>query len=561
MGVQQFDVAANRCCCEPRLARTETVPTWWTLLATSRRPATYNQEQLRRVPPVKLPQRPKRFIVIPQPTSREVAPTSLQTMRLMHLEARPAAKAARAPRIAAPKIDAAAPVKVVKRSPADGALLLEPQDHVTLDRLKAQAPQGTRVFEEQWYSLERPARPWSTQSAALNKPKLSAGHTVTWLVTVVLNGTKPRRLPDARVTVMTNEGKGIGLEGTTDRYGRASFVISNKTRRVDAIYVDPLHSGWPVRVAEVLVVPGGVMIAVVPIDLAAADVRGMVYGKPTAKSGRQVRVAVVDTGVGPHSELKITRGQNTTTAESPQRFRDEDGHGSHVAGVIASTAAGWRRGEASSVELYAYRIFEAGDPYASSFAIATAIKDAANQGCDLVNLSIGDSMADDSIRDAVEFAWARGCVCVAATGNDGNVQVDYPARYQEAVAVSAIGLIGSWPAGTHLDWTLSTPRGKQLGGRDSFLASFSNHGAKVALTAPGVGVVSTIFGSRWGVMSGTSMATPIATGVLARRLAATPAVKNLPRNATRSAEIVKMARQAAEDIQLPAGMQGAGLAR
>lgn len=270
---------------------------------------------------------------------------------------------------------------------------------------------------------------------------------------------------------------------------------------------------------------------------------------------------MVDTGVGPHSALKVKRGLNTTAAESGRRFRDEDGHGSHVAGVIASAAAGWRRGEASAVELHAYRIFESGDPYASSFAIAAAIKDAANQGCDLVNLSIGDSMADDGIRDAVEFAWARGCVCIAATGNDGKGQVDYPARYTQAVAVSAIGLIGSWPAGTYLDWTLSASRGKTLGGQESFLASFSNRGAKVALTAPGVGVVSTIFSSRWGVMSGTSMATPIATGVLARRLAASPSVKDLPRDAARSAEIVKMALQAAEDIHLPAGMQGKGLAR
>ena len=146
--------------------------------------------------------------------------------------------------------------------------------------------------------------------------------------------------------------------------------------------------------------------------------------------------------------------------------------------MIASAAAGWRRREASAVELHAYRIFESGDPYASSFAIAAAIKDAANQGCDLVNLSIGDSMADDGIRDAVEFAWARGCVCIAATGNDGKGQVDYPARYTQAVAVSAIGLIGSWPAGTYLDWTLSASRGKALGGQESFLASFSNRGAK-----------------------------------------------------------------------------------
>ena len=188
---------------------------------------------------MKLPQRPKRFIVIPRPSSPATAPSSLQTMRLMHLGSRPAAKAAAAKKAApvgaAPMVAAAAPVKVVNRSPADGALLLEPQDHVTLERLKAQAPQGAKVLEEQWYSLERPARPWSTQSAALKKPRLRAGHTVTWSVTVVLDDGQRRRLPAALVTVMTDEDKGIGVEGRTNRYGKTSFELSDTTQRVGAI--------------------------------------------------------------------------------------------------------------------------------------------------------------------------------------------------------------------------------------------------------------------------------------------------------------------------------------
>lgn len=521
---------------------------------------------------MKLPQRPKRFIVIPSSVSIRAASTLAQPMRRMQFGVRPASKAAAAKK-AAPsaaarfarravmEVPPEAHVRVVNRSPADGALLLEPRDHVTLDDLKEYVPRGAKVLEEQWYSLERPARPWATQGATLKKPRLRAGRTVTWSVTVVLDNDQRRRLPDALVTVMIDEDKGIGLEAKTNRYGKVSFQLSDKIRRVDAVEVAPLHSGWPVRIAEVVAVPGGVEIPVVPIDLVAADARGTVYGKPPAAAGKTVRVAVVDSGVGPHSALSVKRGLNTTAGESPRLFRDEDGHGSHVAGVIASAAADWRRGEASGVELHAYRVFESGDLYASSFAISAAIKDAADQGCDLVNLSIGDSMADDAIREAVEFAWARGCVCVAATGNDGYGQVDYPARYKQAVAVSAIGLVGSWPADTNLDWTLSAFRGLELGGQESFLASFSNRGAKVALTAPGVALVSTIFGNRWGVMSGTSMATPTATGVLARRLAATPAVRNLPRDATRSAQIVKMALREAQDIRLPPRMQGSGLAR
>lgn len=520
---------------------------------------------------MKIPQRPKRFIVIPQQSSPDVAPTSLQTMRLMHLGVQGAAakaafehvvraSASGGPRKAAPAHrPASIKLKVVNRSPADGALLLEPAQGVTLDAVKAQAPQGAKVVEEQWYSLERPVHPWSAQSAKRKKPRLRNGQTVAWTITVVLDGGKRRPLRDALVTVYTNEAKNIGLDGTTDRYGKVTFVLSEKTKRVDAVLIDPLHSGWPMCELRVKVEPG-TKIAVVPIDVAAADARGTVYGVPAATAGKSVKVAVLDTGVGPHNDLKFNKRGLNTTSESSLLLRDSQGHGSHVAGVIASSAAGWRRGEASAVELHAYRIFEEGDPYASNFAISAAIKHAADMGCDLINLSIGGGGVDAAIRDAVKFAWARGCVCVAATGNDGNGQADYPARYTHVIAVSAIGLEGSWPAGTNLDWTLSASTGKLLGGKKSFLASFSNRG-KVELTAPGVAVVSTIFGNRWGVMSGTSMATPIATGVLARRLAKTPSVKNLLRNELRSEAIVAMALQAAEDINLPAAMQGKGLAR
>jgi len=106
----------------------------------------------------------------------------------------------------------------------------------------------------------------------------------------------------------------------------------------------------------------GMGIAVPEFDLAAADVRGLVNDKPAAGAGKGVKVGVVDTGVGRHAALKVAGvGSDTTTNESRRRHRDEDGHGSHVAGGIASAAVGWRRGEASAVGLYAYRIFEAGD--------------------------------------------------------------------------------------------------------------------------------------------------------------------------------------------------------
>jgi minor extracellular protease Epr len=433
---------------------------------------------------------------------------------------------------------------------------LETPKGLTVEEVKARTPVGTKVIEEQWYSLERPAKPWLKLSTSLKAPRTLIGHAMQWRVRVLVDGGKV--LKDALVTVLIDEEKGIGVELTTDRYGQVHFKISKNTKRVDAIFVTPLHSAWPICLEEMTIDPSGMDISVPALDEGVADVRGMMYGKPGV-SGKGVKVGIVDTGVGRHKALNVRGGRNTTTKESPLLYRDEDGHGSHVAGVIASSAQGWRRGEASSVQLFAYRIFEANDPFASTFAISAAIKKAVDDGCDLINLSVGDSMADESVKDAVNFAWSHGVVCVAATGNDGRSQIDYPARYPKAIAVSAVGLKNSWPAGAFVDWGV-THLGKKLAGKDVFFASFSNYSKKVAITAPGVGVVSTIFDDRWGVMSGTSMATPIATGVLARRLADSP-VFNLPPDEDRAEKIAKLLHDHGEDLGLSPNRQGRGLAR
>lgn len=509
-------------------------------------------------------QRPRRFIVLPPLAGEGGSARSLP--HALALRA-PPATASTAPTTA--RARTAPPLEIVNTSPADGALLVE-GEHATLAQVRARAPAGATVLAEQWYRLERPARPWMASTPALVAP-LGAAPSATWTVTVAVQGPEGRKpLADALVTVMIDEASGVGLEAGTDRHGRAAFALGTRLRRVDAVYVDPLHGGWPVALQDVAVSADGLAVVVPAIARERPDVRGLVYGKPAAprRRGREgpvqaaglgLRVGVVDTGVGPHQALEVEGGRNLTT-EFERWVRDENGHGTHVAGLIAAQAPGWSRGEASAVALRSYRIFERDDPYASTFAIQAAIKQAALEGCDLVNLSVGDSMADAGVRQALEFAWARGCVCVAATGNDGKSRVDYPARYARALAVSAMGLEGSWPEQAAFDWTLSTHRGKDIAGFPSFLASFSNRGTKVGLTAPGVAVVSTIFGGRWGVMCGTSMAAPIATGVIARRLAKSP-VAAMPRDAARAAAIVRLALEHAEDLGLAAAMQGAGLAR
>lgn len=442
---------------------------------------------------------------------------------------------------------------VVDRSRPDGAVLVEPGG-LTVDDVKAAAP-DMKVFEEHWYPLDRFGL--RVPRLARSRAQAGKGPERPWTVTVTAGGAP---LKDVVVTAVVDADAGIVTEGVTDRHGRAALKLGGTVAAVQSLHADPLHGAWPTVLADVAVAGDGVAVALSPIVAAAADARGLVHGRPKAAAGKGVTVAVVDTGVGRHEALDVAGGRNTTE-ESPRRLSDWHGHGTHVAGVIAAQAEGFRRGEAPAVVLRAYRVFAENADHASTFAISTAIKQAAVDGCDLINLSLGGGPADGAIRDAVDQAWQLGCVCIAAAGNDGRGQVDYPARYPRTLAVSAVGLDGSWPDGASQAMHRTRHRGAVIAGHEVFFARFSNRGAKVALTAPGVGIVSTIFQNRWGVMDGTSMAAPVVTGVLARRLAATPAVRDMPRDAARSDAIVALARAHAEDLGLPRELQGDGLAR
>jgi minor extracellular protease Epr len=446
-------------------------------------------------------------------------------------------------------------VRVVAVAPVDGTELVELRPQM-LDGLRQRLP-GTKIVPQRFYELQRTGVP-KLKRRTQTVVSQAQGRWMT--VQVVTDDAARNPLADVRVTALIDARRAYGDEALTNAKGEAKLFLGPKDVLIEELHLDPLHGGWP-RLVTKVDAQDRFTAVVSPLDEAAQDARGIVYGGSKASDGRGVRVAVLDTGVGPHKALKVTLGRNATGAEDAKLFRDWDGHGTHVAGVIAATADAPRAGEGPAVTLHAYRIFAKDAPGADNFAIRSAILSAVEDGCDIINLSIGGGAADPAVSTAIEEAWKNGCVCVAAAGNDGAPRVDYPARHRFAVAVSAMGLEGSWPTGAKQQRWISTDRGRAIGGKKSFRAAFSNYGTQIKLTAPGVGIVSTIFNHRWGVMDGTSMASPIAAGVLARRLAATPEVLSAPRDAQRSRAIVELAVNNASDLSLPESMQGSGLAR
>jgi subtilisin family serine protease len=225
--------------------------------------------------------------------------------------------------------------------------------------------------------------------------------------------------------------------------------------------------------------------------------------------GTGARVAVVDTGIDlDHPDLAanvdhalsqtfISKGKTTNGGD------DDQGHGTHVAGTIAAIKNGSGVvGVAPSATLISLKVLNNRGSGSSADIIAaldfiTEHNNNAASYADMIhvaNFSLGGSGSDSagSYRTAFEAAVASGCFIAVAAGNESDDAKNHvPAAYDAVFTVSAMD-----------------PK------TDAF-ASFSNYGADVDLTAPGVAVYSTTIGGGYGSKNGTSMATPHVAGAAA----------------------------------------------
>lgn len=277
-------------------------------------------------------------------------------------------------------------------------------------------------------------------------------------------------------------------------------------------------------------------------------------GSPSDGAG--VRVAVVDSGVGPHPALPNVVGDADTSI----------GHGSHVAGIIGGHGQNGLGGVAPGVEILSYRVFD--DPetgVARNFEIHRAIEQAIIDECLIVNLSLKSEIPfapahdDPVISRALEDAADAGVLCVAAAGNDFRRFVAFPARHPDAVAVAALGWQPGLPPNALDNWTVSNDRSNI--DRDVYFATFSNEGVdntQINLAGPGAGIISSVPGDTFAPMSGTSMACPAIVGVIARLVSANPAIRAMPGDRARTDAMRALIRRSLQDAGFDAVKQGDG---
>jgi subtilisin family serine protease len=411
---------------------------------------------------------------------------------------------------------------------------------------------GTRIVPEVFYQPARAPRP-AVRTAAAHP----AGTGAVGVVLSVELDSDATPLADVEVIAFTDFADGRGAQARTNRRGQVRLRLAQNTRVLERLYLFPRARAWPrlLRNYRVDAAP----IALREIEPAFADSRAACYPPAGESEGKGVTIGVIDTGCGPHPALPIAAGANTVFGDDEADWTDIDGHGTHVGGLIAAVAADFR-GMAPAARLHAYRVFGAGTQGASNFAIAKAIDRAVSDGCDLLNLSLGGGPLDVLTDEAIKDARSRGALCVIAAGNDGG-EVAWPGRHALAMAVSAIGVRGHWPRDATPSDGVQRPFGHPFDGGPCFLARFSNRGPEIDLAAPGLGIISTVPPDQFGVMDGTSMACPVATGILAGRLARAPGVLSMPREAARADEIERLALSGNLDLDLPRDLQGQGMPR
>lgn len=246
--------------------------------------------------------------------------------------------------------------------------------------------------------------------------------------------------------------------------------------------------------------------------------------------GQGVVVAVIDTGVNyTHPDIKNNMWVNESEYYGIAGYDDDgngivddiygadviegtgnpydsdgDGHGTHVAGIIAMTAGnGGGCGIAYGAKIMAVKAGDSEGKFKMSDVVA-AVNYAVDMGADVINMSFGTYAESEVIRDVMEKA-SKKCILVAAAGNeslpntesdDTNANDAYPAAYPFVIGVMAEDKNGA-------------------------ITSWSNYDAEphsmieYEMSAPGYDILSTAAGSRYAYMSGTSMAAPMVSAAAA----------------------------------------------
>src|SRR5437660_3296454 len=264
---------------------------------------------------------------------------------------------------------------------------------------------------------------------------------------------------------------------------RVVSVEENRTRVWEAVPADPLYGyQWALP------------------RIAWDQVFGNVTPTGTA------RVALLDTGVDAlHPDLAGKVVPGTSILDGSNGMTDPSGHGTWLAGIIAAQTdnipvEGIAGGRHPGVTVIPVTVLNANGEGQDSDVIAGVIW-AADHGADVILMAFSNPGFSPNLQDAIDYAWSKGIVLVAAVGNSAVTDTTFPAGDRGVMGVAATDA-------------------------NDALAYFSNDGQAVFIAAPGVAIPTTDIGDAYVTVSGTSTSAAIVAGAAALMKAVDPTLTN-----------------------------------
>jgi len=418
----------------------------------------------------------------------------------------------------------------VPEGAGEGEVILANIEQSKVERLRAAAPQ--RLIIEEDVLLD------CADTSAIPMPVATLGtmlplRSVPTEIAIRVLGERDQPLSRAAVVVY---GRGLPAMALTDESGTARMTFFGGTAdAVQALCVRAPANYWD----RFIVAPRLNSHGVTPVKLRALSelFRGSaeesfvgwgprLMGLDNIDNrfrGTGVRVGVIDSGCdNSHGLLHhVTHGKDFTEGSNESSWtEDAIAHGTPVCAIIAGGGGEHgMSGFAPDSELHVFKVFPGG----RTSDLLQALDECIQRELDVVNISATTEHPSELVAMKLQELRQRGVVCIAAAGNLGG-PLAFPAMLPGVIAVGAVGKLREFPSDScHALSVLP-----QLISTDGvFAARFSNWGPQLAVTAPGVAIVSAVPGG-YAAADGTSAAAAHVTGIAALVLAHHPLLSESP---------------------------------
>jgi subtilisin len=326
-----------------------------------------------------------------------------------------------------------------------------------------------------------------TSSSSINGKVIDGQYIVTYKNTTGSTAVSNEELRQkVREMILGKNLKSSSVKASFVGRG-GGFVAALSNNEVEEIKKDPsVETVEPDRIVAL-----STCFTVVAPTLITWNVEKVGYG-----DGRGKTAWIIDSGIDfDHPDLNVDQTRSRSFISGVTSADDENGHGTHVAGIIGAKNNDFGvLGIASGANLVSCRVLDKdGKGTLSSIIEALSYISANAKAGDVVNMSLGEDEVSDILDKQVQAIAAKGIYFAIAAGNDSK----------------AADLFSPGRANGDNIFTVSA-----VDSLDNF-AKFSNYGNDVVdLAAPGVRILSTYKDGLYAKMSGTSMATPHVAGLL-----------------------------------------------